>query len=79
MLTVIGKIRRAASAIRFMMIRTIETANTIASTYMMYFAVKSVFIKLYASGVLYKSGVGAGKTPRAPRIGLTRRETENYS
>jgi hypothetical protein len=37
----------------------------------MYLLVINTSIKLNASGVLYKSGVGGGNTPKAPRIGIT--------
>ena len=51
-LSVIGNKRSAASAVRFMIMRPIQIANTIAIMYTTYFAVKSILINANASGVL---------------------------
>ncbi len=71
MLTVIGKMRIAARASRLVQRATKASAKTKALMIMMYFAAMSASMKAKASGLLYKSAVGAGKMPKVPRIGMS--------
>jgi len=73
--TLIGAIKIAASAIRFKRMRTMLTAKTDAIRYIMYPVLIRISMSAQPSGVVYISAVGAGKTPRVPKIGITRRRT----
>lgn len=71
--TVIGSMRRAASAVRFVHKQKIATTKTRAMTIITYWLFIKRSINWNAWAVLYMSGVGGGNTPIAPRMGVIRR------
>ncbi len=70
MFNVIGRSRSDAKATLLVHRQTSEIRNTTAIMIMVYCVSISIFINSYPCAVLYMSGVGAGKIPRTPNIGI---------
>lgn len=69
---VIGRSNSATRPILFLMIRPRQIMYTTVMIHIIYPAFVSMRIKLYASAVLYISGVGGGNIPNVPNIGIIR-------